>query len=313
LDVDLEAVEGSGPQGRVTADDVEAAAGETEGEPEEAAPEAEEAGVEGRRAPGILGPTLVEEVPSLPDFGEWGEVERTKLRSVRRTIAERMAVSWSQIPHVTHEDVADITALESLRQEHVDEVEEAGGSLTLTAFVLKAAVAALKEHPRFNASLDVAARELILKKYHHVGVAVHTERGLMVPVIRDVDRKSIRELAVELTELAERTREGDVKPGEMRGGTFTVTNPGTIGGTAFTPIINWPQVAILGTARAREVPVVEAGMGDEAGSGPSLSTRLELPLVLGFDHRVNDGADAARFVRTVVEVLEDPERLLLET
>jgi len=291
--VELASVEGTGPQGRVTVDDVEAAAGEAPEAPAEAA--------------GLRGPTLVDEVPALPDFTQWGEVERQALRSVRKTIARRMFVSWHEIPHVTHEDVADITDLESLRKEYTTEVEEAGGALTLTTFVMKAAVAALKEHPRFNASLDVESREIILKKYYHLGVAVHTDRGLMVPVVRDVDRKSLMELAVELTALAERTRDGDLEPKDVTGGTFTLTNPGTIGGTGFTPIINWPQVGILGTGRARWQPTVV-----EDDNGRAIEPRLQLPLALGFDHRVVDGADAARFTNSIIDLLEDPRQLLLE-
>lgn len=322
LEVDLHRVPGSGPGGRVTREDVErfAAEGAPEeaaepgpeeepaatGDEEAAAPEDEEAAAPEPGAPEPAG-LAAGAPPELPDFERWGEVERTPLRSVRRTTAERMARSWRTVPHVTHMDVADVTELERFRRAHEDDVEEAGGKLTLMVLVMKAAVAALREHPRFNASLDPEAGEVVLKRYYHVGVAVDTDRGLLVPVVRDVDRKSVVELAVELTERIRRTREGEASPSEMRGGSFTVTNPGPIGGTAFTPIVNWPEVAILGMGRARLEPVARGDLDDA-----EIVPRLRLPLCLGFDHRVNDGADAARFVRAVAERLSDPDSFLLE-
>jgi pyruvate dehydrogenase E2 component (dihydrolipoamide acetyltransferase) len=217
-----------------------------------------------------------------------------------------MTLAWSQIPHVTHEDVADVSELEVFRRKHQSEIETQGGKLTLTMFILKAAVAALKEHPRFNASLDVKKGEIILKNYYHIGVAVDTERGLIVPVVRDVDRKSITELALELYELAERTREGEVERQELAGGTFTITNVGPLGGTGFTPIVNYPQVAILGVAQARLQPVIQGDL-DNCQVVP----RLMLPLCVGFDHRIADGADAARFLNVIIEVLESPEKLMM--
>jgi pyruvate dehydrogenase E2 component (dihydrolipoamide acetyltransferase) len=171
---------------------------------------------------------------------------------------------------------------------------------------MQAVVAALKQFPRFNASLDPEAGEIVLKYYYHIGVAVDTDQGLIVPVVRDVDRKSLTELAVELTELVERVRQGKAQREEMLGGTFTITNPGPIGGTAFTPIINYPEVAILGLARARLEPVVEGDL-----TNFTIAPRLRLPLHLAFDHRVNDGADAARFVRTIINILSDPESFIL--
>jgi pyruvate dehydrogenase E2 component (dihydrolipoamide acetyltransferase) len=245
-------------------------------------------------------------VPPLPDFERWGSVERTPLRSVRRATARHMALAWSQIPHVSHQDVADVTELEALRNRYKADIAEQGGSLSLTVFVLKAAVAALKAHPRFNASLNMETEEIVLKKYHHLGVAVDTERGLLVPVIRDVDRKSIAELSVELKELVQRARDGQVGLEEMQGGTFTITNPGPLGGTSFAPIVNYPEVAILGMAKAQWQPVVQ-GKGPEA----RIVTRFMLPLILSFDHRVVDGADAARFVSMIIDVLQDPGRLLV--
>ena len=217
-----------------------------------------------------------------------------------------MALSWSEIPQVTHEDVADITDLEKLRQDHKADIEKRGGALTLLVFAIKAAVSALKTYPRFNASLDNDAQEIILKKYFNIGIAVDTDRGLLVPVVRDADCKSMVELAKEVYELAERTRQGEVEPKDMTGGTFTITNVGPLGGTGFTPIINYPQVAILGLARARLQPVVRGTIDDF-----KVVPRLMLPLCVGFDHRIVDGADAARFLGEIIRLLESPENLML--
>jgi pyruvate dehydrogenase E2 component (dihydrolipoamide acetyltransferase) len=217
-----------------------------------------------------------------------------------------MSLAWAQIPHVMHQDVADITALEMFRRRHAAEVEQHGGKLSLTVLVLRALVAVLKQFPRFNASLDPEGGQLILKQYYHIGVAVDTERGLLVPVVRDVDRKSMTELAMELTALVEQVRHGKVNRDDLQGGTFTLTNPGAIGGTTFTPIINYPEVAILGLARTRLEPVVQGDIDSF-----TIAPRLCLPLHLAFDHRVNDGADAARFMRTLIDTLRDPESFLL--
>jgi pyruvate dehydrogenase E2 component (dihydrolipoamide acetyltransferase) len=227
-------------------------------------------------------------------------VERIPFRSLRKKIAERMSQSWSQIPHVTHFDRADVTELEALRRRHAERAAARGGKLTVTALALRAAAVALKEFPEFNASLE--GDEIVLKKYYHLGVAVDTDRGLIVPVIRDVDRKTLFELARELTDLSERTRAGKAELAELQGATFTITNLGGLGGTHFTPLINPPEVAILGLARSREEPVVRNG---------EVQVRLILPLCVSYDHRVIDGATAARFTRRIVELLEDPERLLL--
>jgi pyruvate dehydrogenase E2 component (dihydrolipoamide acetyltransferase) len=296
-DVDLHEVEPTGPHGRVLADDVRAAAGEQR--------EAGAAKEERAKAPSER-PSRERRAPGLPDFAQWGEVERQKLRSIRRATARHMARSWAEIPHVTHQDVADVTALDAFRRRHAADVEERGGKLTLTVFALKAAVAALKEHPRFNASLDADAEEIVLKRYYHLGVAIDTEQGLMVPVLREVDRKSIVDLAVELAELTECTRNNGLEREQMAGGTFTITNVGPLGGTAFAPIVNHPQVAILGLARARWEPVVEGDPEDFA-----IVPRLRLPLCLAFDHRVVDGADAARFTRMVADTLADVEAFAL--
>ena len=300
LGVDLRKVTPSGPQGQVTAEDVRA---HSEAKPERRPPEKPPAEEAGKKEVSRL---VQVQVSSLPDFSRWGPVEKKPLRSIRRATANRMALAWSQIPHVTHEDVADVTELEEFRRKHQDEIEAEGGKLTLTMFILKAAVAALKEHPRFNASLDVEKGEIILKNYYHIGVAVATERGLIVPVVRDVDRKSITELALELSELAERTREGNVEREDLAGGTFTITNVGPLGGTSLSPIVNYPQVAILGLAQARLQPVVHGDLDNY-----QVVARLMLPLCLGFDHRIADGADAAHFINAIIEALESPDKLMM--
>jgi pyruvate dehydrogenase E2 component (dihydrolipoamide acetyltransferase) len=215
-------------------------------------------------------------------------------------------MAWAQIPHVNHQDVADITLLDQLRRKHQSEIEGLGGKLTFTVFMLKAVVAALKKHPRFNASVDMDGEEIILKHYYHLGVAVDSERGLLVPVLRDVDHKSLSEIAVELHDLAERARNGKSTGDELQGGTFTITNIGALGGTGFAPIINYPQAAILGMGQARWQPKV---IGSEADM--QIVPRLLLPLVLAFDHRLLDGADAARFVNLIIQQFEDPEEMLL--
>ncbi|MFQ5520281.1 MAG: dihydrolipoamide acetyltransferase family protein [Candidatus Methylomirabilia bacterium] len=298
LGVDLAHVRGSGPGGRITDEDVRAAAGTTPVAAEAAEATAFEAPPETlERLP------LQLTLPPLPRFEQWGPVEREALRAVRRRTAERMALAWAAIPHVTHFDQADVTDLEALRQGHQGLVQAWGGDLTLTLFLVKAVALALQAHPRLNASLDHERGELVLKRYYHIGVAVDTDRGLIVPVLRNVEAKRIKELAVELTGLVKLTREGRVTVEDLRGGTFTVTNVGASGGTGATPIINFPEVAILGVGRALEQPVVRDGQ---------IIARLVLPLCLSFDHRAIDGAEAARFVRALVEILEDPGRLLLE-
>jgi pyruvate dehydrogenase E2 component (dihydrolipoamide acetyltransferase) len=279
LGVDLHKVRGSGRGGRVTEEDVE--------QHVKALMQSGTAG-EATAAPGVV-------VPALPDFEEWGPVERKPLSAVRRVTAEHMALCWSVIPHVTQHDEADVTDLEAFRQQQ----KQAGVKLTVTAFVLKACAVALKAFPEFNASLDLESEQLILKRYCHMGVAVDTEHGLLVPVIRDVDKKSIEELARELNEVAEAARH---RKADMTGGTFTISNLGGIGGTGFTPIVNWPQVAILGMSRGKHVPVWRGGQA---------VPRLMLPLSLSYDHRVIDGAAAARFTRRVAEMLENPWKMLL--
>lgn len=295
LGVDLRAVSGSGPGGRVTENDVRAAAEP----PPEVTPVAEtvQAPLEARPlAAGV-------EAPPLPRFEQWGPVERQPLSHLRRTIAERMALSARLVPHVTHFDRADITELDALIRTNLEPARARGVTLTLTSFLLKASALALRAHPAFNASLDSAAGQMIVKRYYHLGVAVATDRGLIVPVLRDVDRKPLLELARELATLAQRVRDGKVTLDDLRGGTFTITNIGALGGTGAIPIINHPEVAILGAARAREDAVVRGGQ---------IVPRLMLPLTLTFDHRVADGADGARFAADLVRLLEHPDQLLLE-
>jgi pyruvate dehydrogenase E2 component (dihydrolipoamide acetyltransferase) len=301
LGVDLGRVTPSGPGGLVTAEDVRAFAGKGGEAP--AAPKAPEAR---REKPAEARPIIVS-VPPLPDFTKWGPVEKVPVRSIRRSTAKRMALAWSQIPHVASQDEVDITRLEEFRQRHKPEIEAKGGKLTLTVFAMKAAATGLKTYPNFNATLDTEAGELIIKHYYHLGVAVNTEEGLIVPVIRDVDRKSITELSIELNDLVQRTRERKTKLEELQGGTFTITNVGPMGGGHFTPIINYPEVAILGMGSARLKPVVI----QKGENGYEITARLVMPVVLCIDHRVLDGADALRFLRVIIEALEDPDELLM--
>jgi pyruvate dehydrogenase E2 component (dihydrolipoamide acetyltransferase) len=218
-----------------------------------------------------------------------------------------MALSWSQIPHVSNQDLADITKLEAFRRKQKTKIAEKGGNLTLTVFALKAVVTALKAYPYFNSSLDTNSGEIILKNYYHIGVAVNSNEGLMVPVIRDVDRKSISQLAIELFDMAARARERKIAIEELQGGTFTITNAGPMGGGYFSPIINYPEAAILGLGQARMQPVVR----QNNDGNQEIVIRLMMPVVLCFDHRVVDGVDAIRFTRMVIEALEDPEELFL--
>lgn len=239
----------------------------------------------------------------LPDFTKYGAVERVPLKSIRRKIAENMTISWSKIPHVTHFDEADVTSFEPLRLKFDDKVKEQGGRLTLTVLTLKAVVSGLKKYPQFNASLDEKNGEIVFKHFFNIGIAVATERGLIVPVIKDVDKKSIIELARELKDIAEKTRSGKIELDRLQGGTFTITNIGAIGGTSMSPMINYPECAILGMAKAKDKPVVREG---------KIEIGTIMPLALSFDHRIADGAEAAYFVRHIIERLEDPFTLLLE-
>lgn len=242
-------------------------------------------------------------IVSFPDFAKWGEIERIAMGNVRRKTAEHLSYAWATIPQVTQFDKADITALEQLRKRYEKRAEEAGGKLTFTAIALKVAASALRVFPQFCASVDAARNEIIYKKYYHIGVAVDTDRGLLVPVIRHVDRKNILELSVELAHLAEKARNRTIAPEEMEGGVFTITNLGGIGGTNFSPIVNSPEVAILGISRASLEPVFLNGQ---------FEPHLMLPLALSYDHRLIDGAAAARFLRWVAEALEQPFLLPLQ-
>jgi len=304
LGVELRAVRGSGPGGRVLDADVRAAAGArpqaapTGAHPPPAAPAVRDAAPTGPARPLAA---IGLEPPPLPRFEQWGPVERAPLSHLRRTIAERMTLSATLIPHVTHFDRADITDLDAIITRNLEPARARGVTLTLTAFLLKAAALALRAHPQFNASLDPAAGELILKRYYHLGVAVATSRGLIVPVLRDLDSKPVLEIGRELGALAQRVRDGKATLEDLRGGTFTITNIGALGGTAAIPIINYPEVAILGVARARQEAMVRQGQ---------IVPRLMLPITLTFDHRVADGADGARFATEIVSRLEAPERLI---
>lgn len=305
LGVDLRSVRPSGPGGRVTMEDVRQAA--------EALKKHEKAVAELREgAPEVKAELPVEKVAQI-EVREPVSVEpvtpadrRVPLRSVRRVIARRMAESWAKVPHVTHHEGVDITDLERFRQALNTETADAAQHLSFTPFLIKAVVAVLKEFPAFNARLDEERQEIVLHGQFHVGVAVDSPRGLVVPVLRDADRKSITELASELRQVAHKARSGQLSPEDISGGTFTVTNIGPLGGRGFTPLINYPQVAILGAGKARLEPVVVGTLEEH-----TIAVRLILPVVLAFDHRVVDGADGARFVNRLKTLLEDPKKLLV--
>ncbi len=281
LGVDLTQVQGSGRKGRILREDVQAF-------------------VKKALSQGTGG-LQVAPLPEV-DFAQWGEVEVQPLTRINKLTGQFLHRNWVTIPHVTQFDEADITDLESFRRSMVDEYKEKGVKLTLLSFLLKAVVSALREYPRFNSSLDASGENLILKRYFHIGIAVDTPEGLVVPVIRDVDRKSLIDLARELGEVSRKAREGKLTPADMQGGCFTISSLGGIGGTSFTPIINAPEVAILGVSRAKMQPV---------WNGESFEPRLVLPLSLSYDHRVIDGADGARFTTFLARVLSDTRRLLL--
>jgi len=234
--------------------------------------------------------------PVSIDFSKWGKIEKKPLPALRKTIAERMSQNWSTIPHVTQFDDADITALTELRKKYAPLYERKGVRLTLTSFALKAVVETLKKHPIFNTSLDEAAGQIIYKQYYHIGLAVDTEQGLIVPVIRDVDRKDLVELSREVTQLAEKARDRKIGLEELKGSTFTISNQGGIGGTHFTPIINKPDVAILGLGRGALKPVARDG---------KIEARMVMPVALSYDHRLIDGGNAARFTVDLVKAFEN--------
>ena len=281
IGVNIRSVAGSGPGGRISEDDVKQ--------------NAKNALMQATVAAQTQRAGFVE--PELPDFANWGKTERVSIRGVRRKTAEHLRQAWNTIPHVTQQDRADITELEQLRAKFAPRAEEAGGKMTVTAIALKVCASALKVFPQFNASIDMAKEEIVYKQYISIGVAVDTDRGLLVPVIRDVDKKNIVELAAEMTQLSKKARDRKLTPEEMEGGTFTITNLGGIGGTGFSPIVNHPEVAILGLSRSRMEP---------EWVNNKFEPRLILPLSLSYDHRLIDGADAARFLRWIAEAFEQP-------
>ena len=291
LGLDIAEVSGTGPGGRISTDDVK--------EHVRKIFTSYERPVVRATSPAAGGPSP----PALPDFSRWGEVERQPMSTVRRKTAESVAESWSVVPHVTQADRADITELEELRKRWGAKAKAVGGKLTVTAILLKVVASSLRVHPQLNASLDVANHEIIYKRYIHMGVAVDTEHGLLVPVIRNVDKKNVLQIAVELSDLSARARSKKLKIEEMRGASFTVTNLGGLGTTYFSPIIAWPQGAILGVGRA---------LNEAVWAGGEFKPRLILPLSLSYDHRMIDGADAARFLRWVAEALEQPLKLVVE-
>ena len=289
MGVDINRVPGSGPGGRISVEDVQRFAAQTQTRQAAPAPAAPSA------PPPAPAATRVPE--QMPDFSKFGPVDRKPMSNVRRITAEHLSFAWTTIPHVTQYDKADITELEELRKRYAKRAEAAGGKLTVTAILIKAIVGALRAFPQFNASVDMQTNEIIYKQYYNIGVAVDTERGLLVPVIKDADKKGIVEIAVELGQMAERARNRKTTPDEMSGATFSITNLGGIGGTYFAPIVNWPEVAILGVSRSRTEPVWQDGQ---------FVPRTMLPLSLSYDHRIIDGADGIRFLRWLVEALEQP-------
>lgn len=282
IGINIGQVPGIGPGGRISIEDVKAFA----------------KALNTSRA--TMAPAGVASKP-LPDFSKWGGIDRQPMNNIRKKTAEHMTLCWTTIPHVTQFDKADITDLEQSRKRYSTPERK----LTVTPFLLKVLAAALKTFPEFNASIDMATQEIIYKKYCHIGVAVDTDRGLIVPVIRDVERKTIFQLADELNTTAQRVRDKKISLDELQGGSMTVTNLGGIGGTQFTPIVNWPEVAILGVARAQWEPYYVNGK-------LALSPHFMLPLSLSYDHRLIDGANGARFLRRVCEAVEQPFMMELE-
>jgi pyruvate dehydrogenase E2 component (dihydrolipoamide acetyltransferase) len=285
LGVEIRQVTGTGPSGRITVDDVHAFV--------------RQALTSGGAAAAPAGAPASQ---PLPDFAKWGDVERKPISNVRRKTAEHLGHAWSVVPAVTQHDKADITALEELRKKYSPMAERAGGKMTVTAIALKILAGAVRKFPQFASSLDLGRGQLIYKKYANIGVAVDTDRGLLVAVIRDVDRKGIVELSAELAKVSEKARAGKLTLDEMSGGVITISNLGGIGGVGFSPIVNWPEVAILGISRGSHEPVWD---------GHAFQPRLMLPLSLSYDHRVIDGADAARFLRWVADAFENPFVLAL--
>ncbi|MBN2424205.1 MAG: 2-oxo acid dehydrogenase subunit E2 [Calditrichaceae bacterium] len=285
IGIDINSVKGTGPAGRISIDDVKAYSKQMN---------------EGKKSSTALLKGVGDE--PLPDFSKWGPVDHQPMNKVRETTARHLSYAWATIPHVTQFDKTDITELEQLRKKYSPQVEKNGGKLTVTAILVKIITGALKQFPQFNASIDMLNKEIIYKKYYNIGIAVDTERGLLVPVIKNVDQKSITEISVELSLVSEKARDRKLSLEEMQGGNFSISNLGGIGGTGFTPIVNSPEVAILGVSRSQTEPVFKDG---------GFTPRLMLPLALSYDHRLIDGADAARFLRWICQALEEPFLLAL--
>ena len=281
LGVDLHKVSGTGPRGRILKEDVKNYVKKLVERRKDAGPGA----------------------PELPDFSAFGPVRHEKMSGIRRKIAERMAFAASHIPHVTQFDEVDITSVERFRQARSREAQRRGQKLTVTVLILKVLALAMKRFPIFNTSVDLKHDEIIYKDYVNIGVAVDTDKGLLVPVIQDADKKGIWQLAAELNDLAGRSRERKIKPDELQGGNISLTNLGGLGTTHFTPIINWPDVAVLGVGRAKERAIRIDG---------EWQPRMILPLSVSYDHRIIDGADAARFLRWICEALENPLHILMD-
>jgi len=292
IGVDVSQVPGTGPSGRITQDDVKEFAKRVMNS---LGSNGQAAAASGTARAGMVG-------PALPDFAKWGEIERKPMTGIRRKTAEHLSHAWNAIPHVTQFDKADITALEQVRKKYREEVAKAGGNLTVTAVAAKVVASALKVFPQFNASVDQAGESIVYKKYIHVGIAVDTENGLLVPVLRNVDQKNLIQLSVEIQQLADKAKARKLSLDDMSGGSMSISNLGGIGGTAFTPIVNWPEVAILGISR---------GVFEPVWNGKEFEPRQMLPLSLSYDHRLIDGADAIRFLRWVAEALENPFALTL--
>ncbi len=285
LGVEIKKVPGTGSAGRISLDDVKAYVKR----------------LNENRPTGVITGIPQEK---LPDFTKYGKVENVPMSKIRKVTATHLSYAWSTIPHVTQFDKADITVLEKARKAFNPKVEESGGKLTVTSILIKVLTAALKKFPTFNCSIDMEKQGIIYKKYYNIGIAVDTENGLMVPVIKNTDTKNLTELSVEMGQLAKKARERKISIEELQGGCVTITNLGGIGGTSFTPIVNSPEVVILGVSRGKHEPVYKDGM---------FNPRLMLPLSLSYDHRIIDGADAARFLRWVCEALEDPMKILIES
>lgn len=285
LGVNLADVAGSGVLGRISAADVKQYADTGSARPQAPAQAA--------------APSAGVSIPALPDFGKFGEVEREPMSGIRKATVKQMSLAWSTVPMVTNFDKAELTQLEKLRKKYQPHAEAEGAKITPTAMLLKVVAAALKRFPKFNASLDVHNNEVVFKHYINIGVAVDTPKGLLVPVIRNVDSKGIVQLSVELGEFAQKARDRKLAPDDMQGGNFSISNLGGIGGTNFTPIVNTPEVAILGVARGSVEPIWNK-------ETETFEPKMMLPLSLTYDHRLIDGADAARFLRFICDTVEDP-------